>query len=161
MALMRRKSAARDADAVQAGVGVTDAADKIDWEARYNAERDAFAAYRAEKEAAALRLRREEGYRALLAEAGVPERKWDAVMRLTELDALALDEEGGILGAEELLEQIREEWREIIPVTCEVGAEVAHSPMLRCAGMTKKQIMSISNRDARRAAIAENMELFR
>lgn len=81
--------------------------------------------------AAQLHQKKESVYRALLAEAGISEKRINAVMRVSkaEIDTLELDEDGKIVGADKLLKVIKNEWADFIPVTRTEGAPVAHPPM--------------------------------
>lgn len=131
-----------------------------DWEARYTAEHAAFEAYKAEIRLEEDRRKREDAYRKILKDAGIPEKKIGTVLRLCDPAGIRFSEDGTAANADELCARIREEWREIIPSRRTLGAEVVRSPLLRPRSLTKDDIMSIRNRDERRNAIAANMELF-
>ncbi|MBQ4353606.1 MAG: hypothetical protein IJC71_01795 [Clostridia bacterium] len=126
------------------------------WQARYEEERAAHEAFRAERDAADLRLKKERAYRKLLGECGIPEAKHDALVRLADVDAVVLGEDGAAEDADRLREAIAGEWKELIPPLFR-----EKSTVLRGTSVTKADILAIRDRNARRAAIAENMDLFR
>lgn len=45
-----------------------------------------------------------------------------------EIDALELDNSGGAVGADKLMDSIKSEWADFIPVTRTEGASVPHPP---------------------------------
>lgn len=81
--------------------------------------------------AAQLHQHKEDAYRALLAEAGIREKWWNTVMRASkdEIDALELDTNGKAVGSGKLVESIKTDWADFIPVTHTEGAPVAHPPV--------------------------------
>ena len=136
----------------------------MDWQARYEAEHAELVRFREETASAEVRRRKEEAYLALLGECGIPESKRRTVLRLCDTDAVVLGEDGRIEQADALRESIVREWYEIIPSGEErrcrfYPAELP--PLYRSEPLTKEMIMAIRDRDARRSAILENIELFR
>ena len=67
-------------------------------------------------------------YRKLLADSGIPDKRLDAVMRVTDLNKIELDEDGNIKDAETLTESIKKEWADFIPVKSQQGADVQNPP---------------------------------
>lgn len=80
--------------------------------------------------AAQLRQMKENTYRALLAEAGIYEKRVPGVMRASraEIDAMELDENGKPQNAKKLIEGIKAAWSDFVVTTEIRGAEVPHPP---------------------------------
>ena len=158
MSFWKKRLKKAKADAADSGTqGNPVQNDAVDWQARYNAEHEAFLQYRSEIASADERRRRTEAYGALLGECGIPEKYRGRLTVLCDIDRISLDDEGKIVGAEEIAASVREDWSELIPAS---AVPVANPPMYRGQAMTREQIMAIRDRDARRAAILENLELF-
>jgi hypothetical protein len=103
-----------------------DAKDK--WKVKYDALKEESDNYRAGVEAEKTKRKKSDAYRELLKEAGVSEKRRAAVLRVTDLDSLELDEDGKFKDAENLKKSIEEEWAEFIPVDGKQGADVKTPP---------------------------------
>ena len=160
MLFFKRKRRVHDTDTKSAEAAVAEGCaqeDEIDWQARYNSEQEAFKRYRDEIASADERRRKEEAYRVLLGGCGIPEKYRSRLIGLCSLDSLELDADGNIVGMEKIAEAVREDWGDLIPVS---SVPVANPPMYRGQAVTRESIMAIKDRDARRAAIKDNLELF-
>lgn len=108
---------------------------------------------------------KEAAYRALLAEAGIADKRIDSVMRISgsAVDKLELDKDGRPVNAAELLAAIKTEWADFIPTTVTLGASIPHppAPTGKTPTMTKDEIMAIKDVEARQKAMNENFELFK
>ena len=132
-----------------------------DWKQKYEKEHEDFEAYKTDISEKETKNAKTEAYRALLKEAGISEKRIPAVMKVTKLDDIALNKDGGIRDADRLTESIREEWSDFIVQTQERGAETAKPPAGGKTGtMTKQEIMAIKDTSERQQAIAANHELF-
>lgn len=131
------------------------------WKDKHDAVKKEFDDYKAAQTAKDTKAAKEAAYRALLKEAGVAERRIDAVLRVTDLDKIEL-EDGKIKGADDVKNTIKTEWAEFIPVAGQAGADMAKPPANTgsTTTMTKDQIMAIKDPAERQAAIAENHQLF-
>lgn len=131
------------------------------WKDRHDAVKKEFDDYKAAQTAKDTKSAKEGAYRALLKEAGVAERRIDAVLRVTDLEKIEL-EDGKIKGADEVKNSIKTEWAEFIAVPGQSGADMAKPPANTgsTTAMTKDQIMAIKDPAERQAAIAENHQLF-
>jgi hypothetical protein len=103
-----------------------DAKDK--WKVKYDALKEESDNYRTSVEAEKTKRKKSDAYRELLKEAGVSEKRRAAVLRVTDLDSLELDEDGKFKDAENLKKSIKEEWAEFIPVDGKQGADVKTPP---------------------------------
>ncbi len=135
---------------------------EADWKTLYEEAKQENEALREENARRELRRQKEKAYEGLLARCGIPRSKREAVLRLCDVEAIELDENGAIRESQRLEEAICAEWGEIIPE--EKGPYKGTYPLVQIQApspLTKGRIMAIRDRDARRAAIMENMELFR
>ena len=132
------------------------------WKVKYEAVKKDFSDFKAEQAKKDTRTAKETAYRALLKEAGVNEKRIEAVLRVSDVDGVELDDKGQIKGADKLSEAIKTEWADFIPITNIVGAPTATPPANTGGGstMTAEQIDSIKDIEARHQAILNNPDLF-
>ena len=133
------------------------------WKDKHDAVKKEFDDYKAAQTAKDTKAAKETAYRALLKEAGVAERRIDAVLRVTDLDKIEL-EDGKIKGADDVKNSIKTEWAEFISVAGQAGADMAKPPAgggnTVPGGKTKDEILAIKDGAARRQAMLENPTLF-
>lgn len=105
------------------------------WETKYNAMKEEkekvekeLKDFKAETEAAATKEAKDKAYRALLKEIGVSEKRIDAVMKVTSLDDIELDEKGNIKDAENRKQTAKNEWADFIVTQGQQGASTATPP---------------------------------
>lgn len=142
---------------------VQEGAKYADYKAKYEAEHEEFEIYKKNITAKETRSAKENAYKALLKEAGVSDKRINAVLKVTKLDDLELDENGKCKEAEKLTEGIKQEWSDFIQSDFSKGADTAHPPKNEGKGHTyssKEEIMAIKDASERQAAIAENPDLF-
>lgn len=138
-----------------------EAKDKDSWKVKYDALKEEYDGYKADVTNKESKAAKEAAYRKLLKETGVSEKRIDAVMKVTDLSAVELAEDGAVKDAEKHGETIKQEWAEFIGTDTVIGAKVDTPPAgSGGTGMTKESIMAIKDRGERRAAIAANMNLF-
>lgn len=82
--------------------------------------------------AAQLHQQKEDAYRALLTKAEINPKRFPIVLRASgvEIDALELDENGAAVGADKLVERIKEDWADFVLTTITYGADIAHPPYM-------------------------------
>lgn len=138
-----------------------EAAKKDSYKVKYEAIKEDFDAYKAEQAKKETRTAKETAYRALLKEAGVSEKRIDAVLRVSDVDGVELDEKGHITDAKERMKSIKDEWADFITTT-EVKGATTPNPPANTGGntMTKEQIMNIKDIGDRQQAMLEHSELF-
>lgn len=111
------------------------------WKTKYQALKDDFEAYKGEQTKKETRSAKEKAYRELLKQAGVSEKRLDAVLRVSDVDSVELDEKGTIKDADKLTESIKSEWADFIGTTSIQGAQTATPPASTGGnGMTKADI---------------------
>ena len=144
----------KELDALKANTG-------DDFKAKYEKEKDDFAAYKAEiaKEKAL------EAKRAVLREiakdAGLSEAGIAKAVKYHDFDKLELDEKGAAKEKAAIMKGLKEEWADYVQTTETKGADTA-TPPANTSGkkMTKDEIFAIKDAGERQKAMAENHELF-
>ena len=131
------------------------------YKVKYDALKEEFEQYKADIEAQATYAVKADAYKALLKQAGVAEKRIDAVLRVSDIDSLKIDADGKIEGADSLLDGIKTEWADFIPAE-NAGQKVDTGGSLQGAKGTLSvdEIMAIEDDAERQNAIAENHELF-
>lgn len=130
-ALLKYKADAEKLPGVQAELDQAkkDLADrnKDGWKEKHDAVKKELDDYKAAQTAKDTKAAKETAYRALLKEAGVNEKRIDAVLRVTDLDKIEL-ENGAVKGAEEVKNAIKTEWAEFITTAGQSGAGMTNPP---------------------------------
>ena len=137
---------------------------KVKYEAKaeeLDALQKAFDDFKAEVSAKETAQKKSSQYKELLKEAGVSEKRIDAIVKVTDLESIELDDDGKIKGAEDLKNNIKSEWQDFIPTQTQVGAVTAN-PVTNTGGqkMTKEEIMAIKDTAERQKVMLENKDLF-
>lgn len=131
------------------------------YEQQYKALKKQFDDYKADVTAKEAKAAKTQEYRAILREAGISDKRLDAVLKVSDIDALKLDKDGKIEGKDALIQGIKNEWADFIETP---GAKGANTPNPPSGGggakKTKEEIYSIKDPAERQKAIAENHELF-
>lgn len=125
----------------------------------YESEREAFAEYKSNVEADRSKAQRETLYRELLRMNGIDPKRHDAIIRVTDLAGLEVDDKGSLVDADKLSDAIKADWSDFAVSTKTQGA-IPDKPPTTHGGMTKADIMSIKDATERQQKIAENIELF-
>ena len=128
---------------------------------KFEALQKEFTDYKADIEAKALTAKKEAAFRKIMKEVGIPEKRQDAVIKLSDIDKLELDEKGDIKDGDKVKENLKTEWSEIIPTTTSEGAKTANPPANNGkTTMTREEIRAIPDATARQKAMLENPSLF-
>ena len=101
---------------------------KDKWKVKYDAIKEEYDNYKSGVDAEKSKQKKSDAYRDLLKEAGVFEKRIPAVLRVTDLDKLELDDEGKLKDVESLKNTIKEEWSEFIMTGNEQGANTGKKP---------------------------------
>lgn len=135
---------------------------KNPFEVKYNAIKEEFENYKKEQTAKETKVKKADAYKALLKEAGVSEKRIEAVLRVSDIDGLKLDKDGAVEGKDALLESIKKDWSDFIVTQGTQGARTPNPPA-NGGGKTyksKEEIYAIKDTAERQKAIYENRELF-
>lgn len=131
----------------------------------YKAELDKvkedFKQYKADVEGKEVKANKAKAYKELLKEVGVSEKRFDAILKLTDLSKIEFDDENKVKDADKVKDSIKSEWGDFISTTNTKGADTKNPPSNTGGGAkTKEEIMAIKDSAERQAAIIENHELF-
>lgn len=131
------------------------------WKTKYDAMKDEFEAYKKDISAKESKATRSNAYKELLKQAGISEKRLDAVLKVSDIDSLEMGDDGKFKDSDKILEGIKSEWADFITTTEKKGAETSTPPTNNGGGkMTKAEIMKIKDASERQKAIAENHEEF-
>lgn len=97
---------------------------------------------------------------ALLESAGIDKRGFNRIIAATDLSAIELDENGGVKDSTAYAEKLRSDWADLVVTEGQATAAQATPPQTGSSRMTKEQIMEIKDKNERRIAIAQNLDLF-
>ena len=108
-----------------------------------------------------IKAEKNKAYRELIKQAGVSEKRINAIMKVTNIDNVELDEKGEIKDADKITENIKKEWSDFIVTESQKGADTT-TPPTSTGGttMTKEEIRSIKDPQARQKAMLDNASLF-
>ena len=99
-----------------------------DWQKKYEKEHSDFEAYKADITKKETKTAKEAAFRALLKESGVSEKRIDAIVKISDIDGLELDEGGKIKDYDAKSEQIKTEYADFIETSTTKGANTATPP---------------------------------
>lgn len=133
--------------------------DGDDFKEKYEAEHEAFEAYKSEVKAKETQAKTESMYKELLKEAGIDSKRIASVLKVSDLSNVKI-KDGEIVGKDDIIEQIKNDWSDFIVSTDTKGAGVDTPPSTGGAKMSKEEILKIKDAGERQAAIAENHEVF-
>ena len=106
-----------------------EAGKKDSWKVKYEAIKEEFEGYKSEQAKKETRAAKEKAYRELLKQAGVSDKRLDAVLRVSDVDRVELDEKGAVKDVDKLTESIKSEWSDFIQTTTTHGAQTAAPPV--------------------------------
>lgn len=130
------------------------------YKVKYEAIKEEYEEYKNGITAKETKAEKEKLYTELLKEAGVSEKRISAILKVTDLDAIEV-EEGKLKNSKDIAKNIKEEWADFISKTEEKGAKVSNPPSGNGGkALTKDEIMAIKDAGERQKAIAENHEMF-
>lgn len=130
--------------------------EKDPFKVKYEALKDEFKEFKAGIAAKETKAKKEQAFKTLLKEAGVSEKRIDAVLKVSDVDSIEFDDEGKVKDADKLKEGIKKEWSDFITTTSVVGANTATPPASGTkAVMSRKDIMAIKDTSERQKAWSE------
>ena len=129
---------------------------------KYEKEHKAFEDFKNEQTAKETKAAKSKAYRELLKDAGVSDKRFDGIIKLTDLDGIELDADGKIKDADKHAETIKKEWADFIVSSRTTGTKTQNPPANNGGKttMTRAEIMAIKDDAERYAKIAENPHLF-
>lgn len=98
-----------------------------EWEEKFNAEHKAFEDFKAQVNAEKANAEKAQAYRGMLADAGIDPKRIDAIMRVTDLEKVEM-EDGKLKDADKLKESAKSEWSDFVIKTHTEGSNPANPP---------------------------------
>ena len=95
---------------------------------KLKALQDEYDKYKADVDAKATKASKEKAYRELLKEAGVSEKRFDAIVKIADLSSVELDTDGKIKDSKTIVDGIKSEWADFIVKEGTQGASTATPP---------------------------------
>lgn len=96
---------------------------------KYKALQDEFNTYKDDVKAKATQSLKEKAYRALLKEAGISDKRFDSIIRVTDLSGVEVDNDGNVKDKKSIVEGIKGEWADFIQTSSVQGATTATPPV--------------------------------
>ena len=120
-----------------------------------------YSEYKKDVEAKATTAKKENAFKAMLKEIGIPEKRIESVLKVSDVAKIEFDDEGKVKDGEKLKEGLKTEWTDFIPTTKTEGTKPATPPANGGkTTMTKEQIRAIPDAAARQKAMLDNPTLF-
>lgn len=95
---------------------------------KYEKEHADFEAYKNAQTEKETKAQKTEAYKKLLKEAGVSDKHLDAVLRVSDVDSIELDDKGEIKDSKDKVEAIKKDWSDFIVETGTKGADTKTPP---------------------------------
>lgn len=136
--------------------------EKDDWKGKYEKEHAGFENYKAEQDKKASYNAKEAVYKKMLEESGVSSKVINLALKASKetIDNLKIGADGKFENATEVEKGIKEAYADYITTKETKGANVSNPPKSEPGKMTREEIMKISDREERRAAMIANKEAF-
>ena len=99
-----------------------------EYKSKYDTLKSEYDQYKADVEAEKANDAKRTQYRKLLEECGIPEKRLDAVLRLVDMNDVAVDKDGNISGVDDIKKSIKADWADFIPEDANRGADTADPP---------------------------------
>ena len=131
-----------------------------DWKSKYEAEKTAHDKTKSDHAAEKTAAQNEKLFRGVLTTVGITGKRADQIVKMTDMSQFKV-KDGAYEDAAAVEKHVRDEYSEFVPDTKQQGANVPNPPGNSGGKTTKEQIMAIKDPTARRAAIAQNMDLFK
>lgn len=144
----------KDLDAANAKLKEFEDSNETDtWKDKYNTLKKEYDEYKDGISAKELLDKKKSAYRDLLKASGISEKRLDTVLKVTDLSAVELDDEGKIKDSATLEKSIKEEWADFIGTQEIVGANVPNPAGANGTGNAKSpEVNKPMSYAARRAA---------
>lgn len=127
---------------------------------KYEALQKEYEDYKADISNKETTAKKESAFRHVLKDIGIPDKRIDSVIKVSDINGIELTEEG-IKDEDTLKAKLKEEWSDFIVTKSTEGVPSANPPTnTGKTTMTKEQIRAISDPAARQKAMVENASLF-
>jgi len=155
------KAAKADADklqAVQKELDALKANSGDDWKAKYDTLKKTFDDFKTETASREKTEKVKTAYAQLLREANVDSKRIDAILRITDMSNMELDESGALVDAEALTSKIKTDWSAFIQTTGTKGANVETPPEHGATTLTKADIYAKDEHGRYKLSTAERQK---
>lgn len=119
-------------------------AEKDPYKVKYEALKEEYDKYKQDIEAKETMAKKTDAYKQLLKDAGVSDKRIEAVLKVSDIGGLEFDNEGKVKDADKLTESIKTEWADFIPTTKVEGAKTPTPP---ASNNDKKDLGKLSMAD--------------
>lgn len=102
--------------------------DKDPYKVKYEAIKEEFETYKKDIADKEVKAKKTDAYKQLLKDAGVSEKRIEAVLKVSNIDGIEFDDEGKVKDSEKLTESIKTEWSDFIQTSSVQGANTATPP---------------------------------
>lgn len=154
------KTEAEKLPGVQKELDDLKAAKGDDWKKKFEDEHAAFESFKSEQGKKDTKAAKERALREILEAENVDEKRHNAIIKIFDIDALELGDDGKAKNGEAIAKKIKEDFADFVVQTQHRGAGTEHPPANTGGKMTKEQILAIKDGGERRKAMAENPQLF-
>lgn len=101
---------------------------KEDWKGKYEKEHADFDAYKADVEKKAIVSSKTTAVTEILKKINVSEKRIPAILKVTDLDSIELDKNGGVKNADDVEKKLKEDWADFIVTEQKHGAPTPTPP---------------------------------
>lgn len=105
-----------------------DEAGKDDWKGKYEKEHTDFEAYKADVEKKTVISNKTTAVTEILKKINVSEKRIPAILKVTDLDSIELDKNGGVKNADDVEKKLKEDWADFIVTEQKQGAPTPTPP---------------------------------
>ena len=112
---------------------------KDPYKVKYEAVRDELKQLKADIEAEKTQGAKSGAFRQMLKDIGIPEKRIDAIMRVSDIDAVQLGDDGKATNIADLATAAKSEWADFIPAYSEKGANPANPPKSNPSAPKKRE----------------------
>jgi hypothetical protein len=131
------------------------------YKVKYEAVKEEFESFKREQKEKETKAKKVQAYKALLQEAGVSEKRIDAVLKVSDVNSVEFDEDGNVKDADTLKKSIVSEWEDFIVHKETQGTQTSNPPSgSGKVYKSKDEIMAIKDTAERQKAMVDNHELF-
>lgn len=136
--------------------------DDSSYKAKYEKEHADFEKFKSEQADKEAKANKTAKYRDLLRQAGVSDKRLDAVLKVSDIDGIELGEDGEVRNSDDLIKSIKDEWSEFIVKEGAKGTDTGNPPASGGTKLSKDEIYKtdekgrfVMDAQARQAALAE------
>lgn len=99
------------------------------YKVKYEAIKEEFDSFKKEIKSKETAKAKADAYEQLLKDAGISEKRIPAILKVTDIESIEIDEEGKLKDADKLTENIKTEWSDFIQTKGVQGAEIPNPPV--------------------------------